>query len=233
MGLPLIRQLGFPHNAGPDQRERLLPEQRPAFRLVLGKAPCNFVQVQVCEPPVQHRHKVVLAVRDSTAPRRGDAGRVGHQRLRCPQLAEERTDQQWPGAAGGKEGKVTRIVPAINRDTPQAPRDPVCGDGDDGLRRRFRRELERPTDPLGNRRPSPGHIKREVGGAADRVTGVDPAQHELGVGERRLGAATPIPDRPRLGPGALRPHPQDTARINASDTPPTRRRPYGWQPLTP
>ena len=44
------------------------------------------------------------------------------------------------------------------------------------------------------------------------------AQQEIGIGHTRVSAAFPVADGSGVGPGALRPDPEQTQRINPSNT---------------
>ena len=53
--------------------------------------------------------------------------------------------------------------------------------------------------------------------AAEEVARVEPAEHEVRVGDGRLGAAAAVADRPGIGARALRPDAQQAARVDPGD----------------
>ena len=52
---------------------------------------------------------------------------------------------------------------------------------------------------------------------ARKYSGIEPAQEEIRIGDRHLGAAAAVADRPRLGTRAARPDTQETARVDPGD----------------
>ena len=58
--------------------------------------------------------------------------------------------------------------------------------------------------------------------AAEKIVRVEPAQYEVGVGDRGLRPALAIADRPGVGPGALGADSEDAAWVHPSDGPATR-----------
>ena len=53
--------------------------------------------------------------------------------------------------------------------------------------------------------------------AAEEVARVEPAQDDVGVGDRRLDAAPPVADRPGIGARAPRPDAEEPARVDPGD----------------
>ena len=91
----------------------------------------------------------------------------------------------------------------------------IVGDGDDRGRRLDRRRARaggrscrrsRPAPPQSTRRPR----RRQCGG-------IELAQHEVGVGDGRLGAAAAVADRARIGAGAVGADLQDAGLGDARD----------------
>src|SRR5437763_15178521 len=74
---------------------------------------------------------------------------------------------------------------------------------------------ERARDFLGDRRARGVGI--ELQGAADEVSGVDVAEHHIGVGHRRLGAALAVADWPWHRAGAVRPDLQRATTVDPQD----------------
>ena len=58
-------------------------------------------------------------------------------------------------------------------------------------------------------------VERHV--ATEERVGVEQAEHDVGVGDRRLGAATAVGGRARLGAGRLRPDLQQAELVDAGE----------------
>ena len=142
--------------------------------------------------------EVVPQVGDDAAERVGEPRPRRDQQLRDAELARQRGRMQRPGAAESEQGEVARIV-AARQARPCGSRRPSC---------RWRRGRSRPP-----RRSRRGRAARRRGRAApphrvhrDRVLdgeqplGVEPAEHQVGVGDRRPRAAAAVADRPGVAP---------------------------------
>ncbi len=120
------------------------------------------------------------------------------------------------GPAERNERVVPRVVPPLHRHAPKGPLHRRVGDPQDAegglLRRSAQRFAEAPHCAAGGLR---GHV--EGIGAAEHAVGVEAAEREVRVGDRRPGAAAPVADGPRLGPRALRAHPQAAAGVDVGD----------------
>ena len=77
------------------------------------------------------------------------------------------------------------------------------------------RIAERLGDAFCDRRARGLGIEREF--AAEEALGIEPAEHEIGVGDGRLGAAAAVADRPRRRAGALRTDMQALLLIEPGD----------------
>ena len=77
----------------------------------------------------------------------------------------------------------------------------------------FGRERQACRDMRRDRRACCGVV--ETHGAAEKELRVDAAEHDIGIGYRRLRAAAAVAGRPRLGAGALRSDAQATALLDA------------------
>ena len=130
-------------------------------------------------------------------------GKQRHDHGRDVKLARDRADVQGTGAARSDQREVARIVALGDRHLAHRERHLVDRNVDDCLRRRHDIELERARDLLLDAAPRAFGV--ELHRAAEEIVGIEPAEHDVGVGDGRLGAATAIADRPRIGARALRP----------------------------
>ena len=119
------------------------------------------------------------------------------------ELARDRDDVQGAGAARRDQCEVARIVALRHRDFAHGERHLGDGDFDDGLRRRDRVHLQGAGDFLLD--AAPGGVGIELHLAAQKIVGIEPPQHHIGVGDGGLQAAAAVADRAGIGAGALRP----------------------------
>ena len=89
------------------------------------------------------------------------------------------------------------------------------GDAEDAFGGFDRIEAERLRDLLGQRLLAPLEIELHL--AAEEAIGAEPAEHQVGVGDGRLGAAEAVADRARRGAGAFRADAQRVADLDAGD----------------
>ena len=75
-------------------------------------------------------------------------------------------------------------------------------------------DAERRRDPIDGALGQPG-IEAPL--AAEEISRIEIAEHQIGVGDGRFGAALAIAGRPRRRAGALRPDMQDAAGIDPRD----------------
>ena len=148
-------------------------------------------------------------------PERGGESRVRrHDHLSHPERRGHRRAVQGAGATEGDQREAARVDAAFH------------GQDADGVRHLF-------VDKIDDRRSGlfRAHVQcaaqlfhRATGGrgiephlAAQERAGIDPAEHQVGVGDGHLLAALAIADRARRRAGALRPHAQHAARIDPGD----------------
>src|SRR5712692_7703708 len=118
----------------------------------------------------------------------GDAELLGH-----------RDGVQPAGTAEGEQGEVARIEPLLEEAETDRRGEVGIGDGEQPGGGRLDCEAERRGDAAGDGVARRGEIERH--GAAEEIIGIQPAEHQIGIGYRRLTAAMAIADRawPRAG----------------------------------
>ena len=129
-------------------------------------------------------------------------GEQRHDHGRNVQLAGDRHHVQRPGAARGDQREVARIVALGDRDLAHRERHLGDRDLDDRLRGRDGVELERLGDLLLD--AARGAVGVELHLAAEEIVRIEPAEHHVGVGDGRLGAAAAVADRAGIGARAVR-----------------------------
>ena len=82
-------------------------------------------------------------------------------------------------------------------------------------RRLLHRHRQRSADRIGHRLKRPCGIERDL--AAGEARQIDAAEHDIGVGHRRLRAAACVAGRTRIGAGTVRSHCDAAQRIHARD----------------
>ena len=164
---------------------------------------------------VDRVHVVVAQIGDHAAERVRDAGPRRDQELRNPEFARERRGVQRPRAAEGKEHEVARIVSARKRHHADRARHLVVRNAHDRRRHVHRIEPERLAERFGE----DGFDLPEIGFSLDpeEFLRIEPSEHEVRVGDRRLGAAAPVADRPRMGARAARPDAQHAVLAEVGD----------------
>ncbi len=146
---------------------------------------------------------------DSTAATRGTMTRAE------PELARDVGGVQPGRAAEREQREAPRIDAAPHRDEPHALGHVRVDDAmDAGARPRSDRCQAAPAIAIDG---ALGRRDVEPAVAAEEIVRVEIAEHEVGVGHGRLGAALAVAGRPRHRAGALRPDMQDAAGIDPRD----------------
>ena len=170
-------------------------------------------------PADRGAHVVVAHVDGQQAVRRHVARVARHQHAGQPEHVDQPAQQQRPRAAEGGHREVAHVQPALDGHLAQGVglvpgRD--LEDAGGGA-------LEVEAEPLRQvAQPGAGRLDVERDLAAEQVRG-DPAEHQVGVGHRRLGAAPAVAERARVGARragadlerALGRHPGDRAAAGA------------------
>ena len=186
-----------------------------AFRLPRPGLP-HFVQTSLAQGQHGGADEILAQVQQQAAERRGRA-RIGrHQCGRRLQFIHQAAAEQRAGTAEEHQREVARVVPPLGRNAPQRAGDMLLGDADDRFRRRVEVEVEGGGDP-GDGRLGPRALQVRPAVGAEHGRRAQAAEHELGVGHRRPGAALGIAGGARLGAGALRPDAQQAAPVDPGD----------------
>ena len=106
-----------------------------------------------------------------------------------------------PRAAEGHEHEVTRVEALLGQNGVQRPDHVVVGDAQDRVGRRLDRQSE------GRRYVADGAtgsfgVESHV--SAEKVAGIDPAEHDVGVRDGRQHPAASVAGGSRIGASALR-----------------------------
>ena len=131
-------------------------------------------------------------------------------------LADQRADVQRAAAAERHRDEARRIVPALDGDETDRARHARVGDPHDRGRRVVASRPSGSPTCVGDGALGRLDVER-LQLAAERARGVDAAEHDLGIGQRRPRVALAIADRPRHRAGAFRPDLQEAAAIDRGD----------------
>ena len=121
---------------------------------------------------------------------------------------------QRPGPAKGDQREVARIDPALDGQQADGVGHVLVGEVDDCLRRRFPGQSQRTRQRVDHRRRA---LRVQLQFPAQEKIGVEPAQHQVGVGHGGGVAAGAVAAGAGPGAGALRSHRQHAALVDARD----------------
>ena len=179
-----------------------LAQQRVArLRREVGVRRARARRVEVLVEGDLGLHVVVLHV-DGEQPERRHVARVGrHQHGRDAEDVHQPAQQQRPGAAERGEGEVADVEPALDGDLAQGVGLVPRGDLEHADGRGLRAQPELGGQPV-DARARGVDVERDL--AAEQVRR-DPAEHDVGVGDRDVGAAAGVAERTGVGARRLRP----------------------------
>ena len=118
------------------------------------------------------------------------------------------------GSAEGDQGMLSWVGALLDGQDPDRVRHVLVADphhGGGGLELGVLEPLSQSSEGAGGERP----VEREL--AAEEECGIEPAEHEVRIGDRRLLAAAPVAGRSRDGACALRPDLEEAAGVDPSD----------------
>ena len=132
----------------------------------------------------------------------------------APMRRRERVGVQRPRAAEGDEPEVARVVAALDRHDAQRGVHVLVGDVDDRLRGGHGVDAQ----PLGDRRHGPlGRLDVERQAPAELGPAREPAEHDVGVGDRRLRPAASVAGGPGIGARAARADLERAGEVQVGD----------------
>ena len=146
--------------------------------------------------------------------RRTHAGAARDDHARDLERAGEAAGMQRTRTAEGDQRIAPRIAPALDRDDAHRALHSGIGHRMDAPGRLFEIKAERGADLAQDRRPR--RLLLQAHRPAVEIARVQIAEHQIGIGDGGLAAAACIADRPRLGPGTVRPD-RDQAHFGARD----------------
>ena len=149
------------------------------------------------------------------APGRQHRRDARHDDPREAELAGDVGRVQPGGAAEGEEREAARIDAAAHRDEPHPLGHVGVDDAMDALAPRPAGRCRARAAIGSTARLGRGAVEPRA--AAEEARRVEVAEHEIGVGDGRGGAAPTVAGRTRNGAGALRPDMQDAAGIDPGD----------------
>ena len=188
-------------------------------RLALGalrlQRRLDAAHVERGERRVDGVDEVLAQVGDQAAERVGEPRPRRHEHLGDAKLARDRHGMQRPGPAEGEQHEVARVVAARQRHQPDGAGHVGIGEPEDGGSGILDGEAERPGQPVADGGAHGLHVDGALdGGEARRI---EPAEHQVGVGDGGLAAAAAVADRPRRRAGRLGAHLQHAGRVERRD----------------
>ena len=156
----------------------------------------------IVEAHRRRRHVIVFDVGDDLTEGAKPGSKLGQHDGIDAHLARQRRDVSGSGAAGADQHEIARIIAALDRDAADAVHHVVVDDGEHAVGGLFGRHAQWVGDAL---KRCPGLVDAERQFAAEKTVGIEIAQHQIGVGRRRLDSALAIAGRSRIGAGRLRP----------------------------
>ena len=196
--VPLARRSGDRARPAPRCRsalDLLAGEDLPPLLLHLGEELRDAAHVGRVERRLVGADEVVLEVRHQHPGGAEDRGLARDEQHRDLELGRDRGRVHRPRTAGDDEREVARVEAAADADLADAGRHRDVDDVVDPGRRLDDAEAERAGEPaldrLLGRRAVEAHLAAEERGL------VDEAEHEVGVGDGRLGAAAAVAGRAR------------------------------------
>ncbi len=117
-----------------------------------------------------------------------------------------------PGTPEPNQHEVPGVVSTLDGHQSKGVHHRGVGNLDNSVRRAFDRQAEWFRTSLANRLASTRKVKRHF--ATGKVVRVEPAKHQVGVGNSRFSTAKAIANRPGFGSCRMRPNPQRPAGID-------------------
>ncbi len=205
MGLSLIAHIQLENAFGTREDNFRSIEQCQARGRGSGHLLPEGLEIEARQHSINGLDEVMPHIGDDTTKRAVYTGKPGYHRRGKADFLDQGTRMQRAAAAKRHRHEFGRIVTAFDRNQTDGAGHLRIGDSDHRFRRRHAVEAERrayiPVDGQ-----SGGFRIQTVQFPADRPVGVDPAEHEIRVGDGRPVIAQSITDRPRIGARRFRPH---------------------------
>ena len=164
----------------------------------------------------QHQRALHLraAVRGGQPECAQHAARGRDQDAPDPELVGQVGGVQRAGAAERQQREGARVQPALHGHDAQRADHLGVGHADDPVRAFLGAQAELAREPLDRARAP---LRRRARTPLSGRRGVEPAQHQVRVGDRRLAAAAPVGGGPGLRARRARPHAQRAAAVAPAD----------------
>ena len=195
-----------------------LRQQPPSFRLQVGEQVVDRAEVHLFDQAGQRARTLEADRRDQEAERRRGPRRRRHDELPHPQLARHPRRMGGSGAAQRHHGVAPGVVALLDDMDPRRACHVLAHDLIDSPRRLHRRQAQGFADSADRHRRGRS-VQRHP--AAQEEVRIEIAEHEIGVGNRRLRSPVSITGRTRVGAGAAGTHLQEAQVIDARDRPAT------------
>ncbi len=175
------------------------------------------VEPRLVDRPLGHEdraHLVVLEVARQQSHRRRDAGVRRHDHLGDAERLRDLGRLRRAAAAERDERELPRVMALLDGARADRARHVRVRDRDDSLGRFEQSEAEPVGEPLHRRGCE---LAVELHLAAEEAIGVDPPEHDVRVGQRRLLAALPVRGGAGRGTGAARADAEGAALVDVGD----------------
>ena len=179
---------------------------------VEARGQLRFVHLRVTQP--QGLHPLHPQPRQGGPEGRAQTGMRWHHHPAYAQLGGDGGGVQGPGAAEGDQHEVARIDPALDGQQADGVGHVLVGEVDDGPRGRFPPQSQRSRQRVDHRRRA---LRVELQFPAQKEVGVEPAQHQVGVGHGGGFAAGAVAAGAGPGARALGSHREHAALVDTGD----------------
>ena len=181
----------------------------------LGEHGLDLLGVERAEQAVERADEILPPRRHQHAERRERARHLRDDDLRNENLPRDGDGVQRAGAAESDHRGLARVDALLHRHGAHRERHGGIGDLHDAEGCFLDAEARRAAELLLD--GALGRLDVELHRAVEEALGVDPSEHEVGVGDDWIGRAFAIGRRPRIGARALRPDMDAAGRIAPGD----------------
>ena len=206
--------LGPPRDRHRDGRHVGLGQQGASFRLQVTEQRVDRVEVQLVEHARQRGDELEADGRHEEPERRGRTRRGRNHDLAHPEDARDPSGVRGSGSAEPDHRVAPRIASLLDDVDAGRRRHALADDRVDAPRRLQSGQPER----RGHTRHR--YLRRrpvEMHAAAEEEVGIEVAEQQVGVGDRRLPATETVAGGSWIGPGASRAHLEQAELVHPSD----------------